>query len=216
MRGSGLNGNCAGRRPCAGAELSGPGQQIGTETAHGIDPEVKFLLAGGLFPRSFRNELLKAGVGQYVDVLPVHYSDGAGVYEARADLDAAGCAQVAVWDDETAHGTNAWNTPPLEDLAATEQSKWVVNHFTDELEAGAERIVYFGGRGDPCGSWAACSTISAPVHIAATLCGAREQTARRETVGKFLRGPGHVSSFRQRRPRDSSWASPTAGRPRSR
>jgi hypothetical protein len=169
--------------------------KTGTETARAIDPQVKFLLAGGLFPRSFRNQLLKAGVGQYVDVLPVHYSDGAGVYEARADLDSAGNKNVAVWDDETARGTNMWNVPPLEDLSNTVQSAWVVNHFSDELAAGAERIVYFGGWGDPTGGWSYLLDDLSPRPAAVTLAVLAAKTHGAKPLGSFCEGKGSFHLF---------------------
>jgi hypothetical protein len=43
---------------------------IGTTTVRKIAPHLQIQMAGGLWPRNFRADLLKAGIGQYVDVLP--------------------------------------------------------------------------------------------------------------------------------------------------
>lgn len=104
------------------------------------------------YPRSFRNSVLTAGIGKYIDVLPVHYQNGDGILEARQDLDAAGLPHIAVWEDESAKGLNAWGVPPLEELQNTLQCDWVLRQWTDELAAGCEKIIYFGGTGSAAGS----------------------------------------------------------------
>ena len=60
------------------------------------------VLAGGLWPRSYRLDVLDAGAGKYIDVLPIHYGNGSGMQEARDDLDAYGYPQVGVWETSPA------------------------------------------------------------------------------------------------------------------
>ena len=143
--------------------------RIGTETAKRADPELVCILAGGLFPRSYRIQALTAGVGKYVDVLPVHYQNGDGIVEARADLDAFGLERVAVWEDESARGINAWGVPPLEELQNTEQCAWVLDQWTDELAAGSEKIIYFGGTPSAAGSHGYVLDDMSPRPVAATV-----------------------------------------------
>ena len=77
--------------------------RAGVEAARAVDPGLRSVLAGGLWPRGFRLEVLNAGAGKYVDALPIHYGNGAGIQEAREDLDAYGCPRVAVWENESMH-----------------------------------------------------------------------------------------------------------------
>jgi len=166
--------------------------RIGTETAKTIDPKLLTILAGGLWPRSYRIEMLKAGVGKYVDVLPIHYSNGDGVREAREDLAAVGLEHVAVWDDESARGVNAWNVPPLEELKNTTQARWVMTQWPDELAAGCERIVYFGGPGAPAGNWTYLLGDLRPRPVAATLAVLTSKLFDTRPVGVFSLGKGSL------------------------
>lgn len=97
--------------------------RIGTETARAIDPSLYYILAGGLWPRGFRLDVLAAGAGRYVDVLPVHYSNGSMIQEAREDLDSFGHNKVTVWDNETGIAVNAWGVPVVDQIADTVQPK---------------------------------------------------------------------------------------------
>jgi len=164
--------------------------RIGTQTAKAIDPDVKTILAGGLYPRAFRNQMLTAGVGKYVDALPVHYQNGDGILEARQDLAAAGSAHVAVWEDESARGVNAWGVPPLEEMKNTEQCEWVLRQWVDELAAGAERIIYFGGAGSATGGWDYLLDDLGPRPVAATLAVLAAKTCGARPLGTFLPGDG--------------------------
>ncbi|MHB8902846.1 MAG: glycoside hydrolase 5 family protein, partial [Thermoguttaceae bacterium] len=162
--------------------------RIGSETARSIDPGLKMILAGGLYPRSFRLDMLKAGVGPYVDVLPVHYQNGSGIAEARGDLNAAGLGRVAVWEDESARARNAWGVPPLEELQATDQAQWILRQWTDELAAGCEKIIYFGGRGDAAGSWDYLLDDLSPRPVAATLAVFASKMFDARPLGTFMLG----------------------------
>ena len=163
--------------------------RIGTETAKAADPAAKTILAGGLWPRSFRTACLAAGVARYVDVLPVHYSNGGGVREAREDLDAVGSA-AAVWDDESGRGISTWAAPPLDDLGQTLQSDWVLTQWPDELAAGCEKIIYFGGAGDPAGNWCYLFDDLSPRPLAATLAVLVSKLHAAKPLGVFTLGKG--------------------------
>ena len=162
--------------------------RIGTETAKKIDPDITTIMAGGLWPRSFRTEMLRAGVGKHIDVMPIHYSNGGAVREAREDLDAAGLGHVAVWDDETAKGINAWKVPQLERLTETEQCNWVLTQWTDELAAGCEKIIYFGGVGNACGDYSYLLDDLSPRPVAATLAVFSSKLFGAKPVGTFSLG----------------------------
>jgi hypothetical protein len=164
--------------------------RIGTQTAKAVDPSVVTILAGGLYPRDFRKAVLTAGVGETIDALPVHYQNGDGIAEARQDLDAAGCSRVAVWEDESARGVNAWGVPPVEALQNTEQSQWVLRQWTDELAAGCEKIIYFGGPGDATGGWGYLMDDLSPRPVAATVAVLTSKLTGARPLGVFLLGDG--------------------------
>ncbi len=164
--------------------------RIGTETAKAIDPNIVTILAGGLYPRSFRIQVLTAGAGKYIDALPVHYQNGDGIIEARKDLDAAGCGHVDVWENESAKRLNAWAVPPLEELTNTEQCKWVLDQWTDELAAGCEKIIYFGGEPTPVGAFGYLLDDFSPRPVAATLAVFTSKMVRAIPLGTFLLGKG--------------------------
>jgi hypothetical protein len=164
--------------------------RIGTETAKAVDPSVVTILAGGLFPRAFRSAVLTAGTGKFIDALPVHYQNGDGVAEAREDLDAAGLKNVAVWEDESAKGLNAWGVPPLEDLQNTAQCAWVLRQWTDELAAGCEKLIYFGGRGDAAGNYDYLLDDHGPRPVAATLAVLTSKMFGAKPLGVFTLGKG--------------------------
>jgi hypothetical protein len=164
--------------------------RIGTEAAKAVDPKLVTILAGGLYPRSFRADVLTAGVGKYVDALPVHYQNGDGVLEARQDLDAAGLNDVAVWENESAKGLNAWGVPPLEEMQNTVQSDWVLRQWTDELAAGCQKIIYFGGRGSADGSHGYLLDDLSPRPVAGTLAVFTSKTFGAKPLGVFLLGNG--------------------------
>jgi hypothetical protein len=164
--------------------------KIGSETAKSIDPNIVSLLAGGLFPRSFRDQVLSAGIGKYIDVLPVHYQNGNGVLEARRDLDLAGLNNVVVWDNESAIGLNAWAVPPLEELENTKQCDWILRQWTDELSSGCEKIIYFGGQASVAGNFGYLLDDYSPRPVAATIAVFISKLANAKPLGSFLLGKG--------------------------
>jgi hypothetical protein len=72
--------------------------------------------------------------------------------EARQDLESVNADGVGVWEDESGRGINAWGVPLAEDLQNVEQADWILRQWPDELAAGCERIMYFGGSGNATGA----------------------------------------------------------------
>ncbi|MGI5869239.1 MAG: sugar-binding protein [Kiritimatiellia bacterium] len=144
--------------------------RIGTEAVRQVDPTMKTQLAGGLWPRNFRNDLLNVGVGDWIDVLPIHYGGETSIRDARQDVAAVGKADaVAIWDNETARGLSVWKMPPEEALTkSVVQSKWMMRQWPAELTAGAEGIIYFGGHTASAGNWTYLLDASTPRPAAAT------------------------------------------------
>jgi len=164
--------------------------RIGTETARAIDPDLYFTLAGGLWPRSFRLQVLAAGAGKYVDVLPVHYSNGSMITEAREDLDSFGHSDVTVWDNESAIPVINWEMPAVEQIADTVQPNWVLTQWADELAAGCEKIIYFGGEGSAIGNFDYLMDDLTPRPLTATLAVFSSKMFEVEPVGVFFMGEG--------------------------
>ncbi len=160
--------------------------KIATETSKAVDPNFKNLLAGGLWPRNYRTALLKEGIGKYIDILSIHYGNGQGILEAKEDLEVNGLKNVAVWDNETAHGLSTWNVPPQERIRPDYQCNWVLDQWSDELIAGADRIIYFGGQGEPCGNWSFMMGDMNPRPVAVTLAVMISKLHDAKPVGKFF------------------------------
>jgi hypothetical protein len=173
--------------------------RAGTAAARKADPGIKTLLAGGLWPRSFRSDVLQAGVGDAVDVLPVHYAEGGGVIEARRDLDSVGAQRVAVWDDETGRGMNTFGVPPLDALAENSQSRWIMSQWIDELTAGAERIIDFGGWPDSAGGWSYLLDDGSPRPVCATLALVVAKLHHAKPLGAFWAGRACFELFERDR-----------------
>ena len=53
--------------------------RAGVEAARAVDPSLRSVLAGGLWPRGYRLDVLNAGAGNYINALPIHYGNGTGV-----------------------------------------------------------------------------------------------------------------------------------------
>ena len=163
--------------------------RVGYEAAKKNDPKLVCQLAGGLWPHSFRTDVLNAGVGKYVDVLPVHYSDYEAVREAQNDLAVRGITNVKVADNETARGYTIWNYPPAMAFSnSLEQCRWVMSRWPDELCAGADFICYFGGNDDACGNWSYMLDLVSPRPVAATLAVVQGKLAYAKPIGKFYIG----------------------------
>lgn len=144
---------------------------IGTEAVRQFAPELKVQIAGGLWPRNFCTDLLKNGVGNYIDILPIHYGSGSGIRDALQDVARYGLqGKVEVWDNESAHGISTWGMPGKESLmTSVSQSKWVMRQWPGELAAGAKGITYFGGHVGSTGNWTYFYDPTTPRPVAATL-----------------------------------------------
>ncbi|HEV3418422.1 MAG TPA: sugar-binding protein, partial [Pirellulales bacterium] len=157
----------------------------GVESARAVDPSLRSVLAGGLWPRGFRLDVLNAGAGNYVDVLPIHYGNGSGIHEAREDLDSFGHQQTSVWENESSAFVIQWDCPGLDVVSETAKSKWVMTHWTDELAAGCEKLIYFGGEGDAIGNGDYLRSDLTPLPVAATLGVFAAKTFHAAPVGVF-------------------------------
>ena len=164
---------------------------VGTRAVKAVDPNLKVQLAGGLWPRNFRLDLIRAGVCSAIDVLPVHYASSAVVREARADAAAGGCHEV--WDNESARGLSVWDMPPVEALTnSLLQSRWIMRRWPGELVAGATTIVYFGGSTDPAGNWSYLLDGHSPRPVAATLAVLAAKLGVARPVGAVHLDPGVI------------------------
>ncbi|MDO4575131.1 MAG: sugar-binding protein [Planctomycetia bacterium] len=119
-----------------------------------VNPNFRNQLAGGLWPQTFRQSLLAAGIADAVDILPIHYGNATAVRGAQHDLAAVGAdTRIAVWDNETAHGISTWGMPLAEAIKDKSQTDYYFDRLSDELLAGCEQIVLFGGEASPAGDW---------------------------------------------------------------
>ena len=161
--------------------------KAGYQAAKNVNPEFVCQLAGGLWPHNFRIDLLNAGVGEWVDVLPVHYSTYEGIVEAKTDLKVRDIKKVRVADNETASGMSTWNMDAKSTLAKSiGQCKHVMTRWPDELCAGALFITYFGGSGDACGNWSYMLDAKSPRPAAVTLGVVQNKIGYAKAVGKFF------------------------------
>ena len=161
--------------------------RAGYKAAKAVDPNLVIQLAGGLWPHNYRIDLLNAGVGEWIDVLPVHYSTYEGVIEAREDLLVRGIKKVRAADNETAAGLSTWEmTPEMALSKSIPQCRHVMTRWPDELCAGAMFITYFGGSGDPCGNWSYMIDRKSPRPSAVTLAVVQGKIGYAKAVGKFF------------------------------
>ncbi len=169
--------------------------RVGTRAAKSIDPSLKIQLAGGLWPHNYRIDLLNAGVADSIDFLPVHYSDYAGVQEAKRDLAVRDIRNVSVIDNETANGISVWKMDAAQTLShSLSQSLHVMTRWPDELCSGAEMVVYFGGSPQAAGNWTYLLDRHTPRPVAVTLAVVQSKLAYAKPIGKFFLGdcPAHL------------------------
>ncbi len=164
--------------------------RAGVEAARSVDPDLHSVLAGGLWPRGYRLDVLNAGAGKYVDVLPIHYGDGNRIQEAREDLDSFGHPHTRVWENESAAFVIQWDSPGLDVVSETTESKWVMTQWTDELSAGCEKLIYFGGEGDAIGNGDYLRSDLTPLPVAATLGVFAAKTFHAAPIGVFSLADG--------------------------
>ena len=189
--------------------------KIGTQAVKAVDPSYFIQLAGGLWPKNFRGDLLMAGVGNWIDCLPIHYADGQGILDAKADVAAAGCPNIRIWDNETGRGISTWNVPPRETILPDVQGNWVLTQWSDELTAGAEKIIFFGGWPDAAGNWSYMMDDMSPRPVAATLAVFASKVSTARPLGKFFLGGDGVFHLFERDGRAILIASSTAKEPQT-
>lgn len=171
--------------------------RIATTTSKKIGPEFENQLAGGLWPRSFLKSLLAGGVAPWIDILPVHYSNGEGIEQARGDLAAVGEAErVAIWDNETGRGWSTWSMPLSEAMLDRSQGDWFMTQFPGQLIAGCKQIVVFGGEPDAAGNWSHFWSDMSPRPSAAPLAVLTSKLSTAKPLGEFpIGGSGRVCLF---------------------
>ena len=160
--------------------------KAGTEAARAVDPNLKMQLAGGLWPQNFRADLLNSGVAKYIDFLPVHYSDFAGITTAKDDLSKRNITNVQVADNETATGLTIWGMDaPTAINRSLNQCLHVLTRWPDELCAGTAFITYFGGSPAHTGNWTYLVDGHTPRPVAVTLAVLQGKLAYAKPLGKF-------------------------------
>ena len=165
--------------------------QIGTESVKKVDPKLQIQMAGGLWPRNFRLDLLRAGIAKHLDVLPVHYGSYDSVTQARGDFSAGGGR--CVWDNESARGYSVWNMDAKKALFdSVTQSVFVMRQWPGEFIAGAEAVVYFGGEPNPAGNWTYLLDRHSPRPVAATLAVLATKLGNVRPVGAVCLEPGAI------------------------
>ena len=172
--------------------------QIGTEEVRKHAPGLQTQMAGGLWPRNFRLDLLRAGIAGHLDVLPIHYGTYDGIVQARNDF--AACGGKRVWDNESARGYSTWGMDPYMKLTnSVTQSLYVMRNWPGELIGGAEAIVYFGGEANAAGNWTYLLDEHTPRPVAVTLAllGAKLGDAR--AVGATYLEPGALAYVFERK-----------------
>ena len=165
--------------------------KIGTEAVKAVDPKLQVQMAGGLWPRSFRLDVLRAGIGKYIDVLPVHYSHHDDVLMAISDFKAGGGKRVM--DNESARGYSVWKMDPRKTLLdSVTQSVFVMRQWPGEFIAGAESVIYFGGEANACGNWTYLLDNHSPRPVAATLAVLAAKLGDARPVGATYLDPGAI------------------------
>ena len=172
--------------------------EIAAEELHKVNPKAHSILAGGLWPRNFRLDVLGAGIGKCVDMLPIHYGDYESAAEAIADASAGGIGQV--WDDESASGISVWGMGGREALERSAmQSRYVLRAWPAELAAGVKGIIYFGGEANPAGNWKYLLDDYTPRPVAATLAVISAKLGNARPIGAYYAEPGaRIAVFERR------------------
>ena len=163
--------------------------EIGAEELHKVNPKAKSILAGGLWPRNFRLDMLGAGIDRCIDVLPIHYSSYEGAKEALADAASGGVKSV--WNDETASGISVWRMPGREALERSVlMSRYILRTWPEQLAAGVDGLIYFGGEANPAGNWKYLLDDHTPRPVAATLAVMSAKLGDARPVGVYYAEPG--------------------------
>ena len=172
--------------------------RIGAEELRKVNPAAHSMMAGGLWPRNFRLDVLGAGIGKHVDILPIHYGEYESASEAIADAAAGGID--CVWNDESASGISVWGMGGREALErSVMQSRYVLRAWPAQLVAGVKGIIYFGGEANPAGNWKYLLDDYTPRPVAATLAVISAKLGDARPVGAYYAEPGaHVVVFERK------------------
>ncbi len=167
--------------------------ETASTASRAVAPHLKIQLAGGLWPRSFRQSLLNLGILDHIDVLPIHYADQSRVIEAEDDLASMGeLGRVEIWDNETATQQNQWNRPRSHALTETKQAKYVLTNVVDSVSTGVKNITYFGGQVDATGDWSYLLDLNTPRPVATTLAVMIAKLHGTTPLGKFTFDDGGI------------------------
>ena len=163
--------------------------EIGAEELRKVNPKARSILAGGLWPRNFRLDLIGAGIGKSIDILPIHYGEYESAAEAVADAAAGGIASV--WNDESASGISVWGMEGREALERSAlMSRYVMRAWPAQLVAGVDGIIYFGGEANAAGNWKYLLDDHTPRPVAATLAVLSAKLGDARPVGGYYAEPG--------------------------
>jgi hypothetical protein len=133
--------------------------------------------------------MLGAGIDRCIDVLPIHYSSYEGAKEALADAASGGVKSV--WNDETASGISVWRMPGREALERSVlMSRYVMRTWPEQLAAGVDGLIYFGGEANPAGNWKYLLDDHTPRPVAATLAVMSAKLGDARPVGVYYAEPG--------------------------
>ena len=165
--------------------------RIGTKVLREVDPAARVQMAGGLWPRSYRLDVIRGGVLDAIDVLPVHYGSYGSVAEAIRDAKAGGCEEV--WDNESARGISVWKMSPLEQLyCSVTQCSYLLRQWPGEFVAGAKAVTYFGGEANAPGNWTYLLDDYTPRPVLATLAVFASKLGGSTPVGAAYLSPGAI------------------------
>src|SRR5262249_44015918 len=93
--------------------------------------------------------------------------------------------KASVWENESCAFDIQWDCPGLDWVSATVKSHWVLTQWSDELAAGCEKLIYFGGEGAAIGYGDYLLADFTPMPVAATLAVFAAKTFAAEPVGVF-------------------------------
>lgn len=126
--------------------------EAGQKAVKSVAPQIVTTMAGGPFPLPFFSDILAAGGGEHVDVIPLHYANAGSCAQYRATMTRFGIDKP-IWDNETGRGWSCVQRPFREDMKHWTTCDWIATHFTECLSRGVECLMYFLLRSN---SWGLC------------------------------------------------------------
>jgi len=128
--------------------------EAGQKAMKSVAPEIITTMAGGAFPQAFFRDVVAAGGGKHVDVVPLHYASADRCDQYKATMKLFG-VHKPIWDNETGRGWNSVGKPFREDMRHLDTCDYIATRFTECLSRGVECLMYFLLRSD---SWGLCRT----------------------------------------------------------